>query len=102
MTFGVVIFVSALEDDNTICSHVFSVNGRFFEAQRLVNIPKKPTLLNCPPFLPNTILEDMLINVGQIVSQIKPIPLFKKVRAVNHSKNDARVLLATLVNDKGS
>ena len=90
MTFGVVIFVSSLEDDKSICSHVFSVNGRFFEAQRLVNIPKKLALLNCPTFLPNTILEDMLINVGQIASQIKPIPLGIKNPAPRHVRSFRR------------
>jgi hypothetical protein len=30
------------------------------------------------------------------------VVVFKKLRAVNHSKNDARVLLVTLVKDKGS
>ena len=44
MRSDVVIFVSSLEDVDTICSHGLSVNGRFFEAQCLVNIPKKLTL----------------------------------------------------------
>ena len=30
------------------------------------------------------------------------LAVFKKVRAVNHSKNGARMLLVTLVKDKGS
>jgi hypothetical protein len=90
MRSDVVIFVSSLEDVDTICSHSLSVNGRFFEAQCLVNIPKKLTLSNCPPFLPNTILEDMLINVGQIVSQIKPIPLGIKNPALRHVKSFRR------------
>jgi len=41
---GVVIFVSSLEDVNTICSPGLSGNGRFFEAQYLVSIPKKLTV----------------------------------------------------------
>jgi len=90
MRSGVVIFVSSLEDVDTICSHGLSVNGRFFEAQCLVSIPKKLTLSNCPPFLPNTLLEDMLINVGQITSQIKPIPLGIKNPALRHVKSFRR------------
>jgi hypothetical protein len=43
MRSDVVVFVSSLEDVDTICSHGLSVNGRFFEAQCLVNIPKKLT-----------------------------------------------------------
>ena len=90
MRSDVVIFVSSLEDVDTICSRGLSVNGRFFEAQCLVNIPKKLTLSNCPPFLPNTLLEDMLINVGQITSQIKPIPLGIKTPALRHVKSFRR------------
>jgi hypothetical protein len=53
MRSGVVILVSSLEDVNTICSRGLSENGRFFEAQYLVSIPKKLTLSNCPLDLPN-------------------------------------------------
>jgi hypothetical protein len=41
MRSGVVILVSSLEDANTICSRGLSENGRFFEPQYLVGIPKK-------------------------------------------------------------
>jgi hypothetical protein len=70
----------------------FSVNGRFFEAQRLVNIPKKLTLLNCPPFLPNTILEDMLINVGQIEKKMRTnsVIIFKGRHEYNNTKCHTR------------
>jgi len=90
MRSSVVIFVSFLEDVDTICSHGLSVNVRFFEAQCLIKIPKKLALSNCPPFLPNTILEDMLINVGQIVLQIKSIPLGIKNPALRHVKSFRR------------
>jgi hypothetical protein len=56
MRSGVVIFVSSLEDVNTICSRGLYGNGRFFEAQYLVGIPKKLTLSNCPLDLPNMLV----------------------------------------------
>jgi hypothetical protein len=58
--------LSTLADVDTICAHGISVNGRFFEAQCLVNIPKKLSLSNCPPFLPHMLLEDMLMNVKSL------------------------------------
>jgi hypothetical protein len=62
MRSDVVIFVSSLEDVDTICSHGLSVKGRFFEAQCLVNISKKLTLSNCPPFL-----SKLKLDVGRIL-----------------------------------
>jgi hypothetical protein len=66
-----------------------------------LNIPKKLTLLNCPPFLPNTMLEDMLINVGQIASQIKPIPLGIKNPALRHVKSFRRFNFDEIISRPG-
>ena len=62
MRSGVVILVSSLEDVNTICSRGLSENGRFFEPQYLVGIPKKLTLSNCPFDLPNMLVGFMVFN----------------------------------------
>ena len=90
MRSGVVVFLSNLDDVEELCSNGLSIGDEFVDVQCLVKIPKKVTLSNCPPFIPNDLLEDELMRYGRIISDIKPIALGIKIPALKHVKSFRR------------
>ena len=90
MRSGVVIFLSNLDDVELLCSNGLSIGDEHIDVQCLVRIPKKVTLSNCPPFIPNDLLEDELMRYGRIISDIKPIALGIKLPALKHVKSFRR------------
>ena len=84
MNSAVVIFLNSVEKVNDVVVKGIVVNSAFTPVMPLVQLAKRITLSNVPPFIRDEMIERKLMRHGKVVSKIRKIALGCKLPQLKH------------------
>ena len=94
MTKRFVCFFSTLNDVEKVVLHGIELNGEHVHVDHYSKPANKIVISNVPPCIPNDILRPIIARKGEIVGEIKPIPLSSsKYRHIQSFRRSVSVIL---------